>query len=713
MAPVSTRRWPRWLMRIALALLALVLLVIVAIVLFDWNRLRPFINDKLSQALGRPFAIAGDLTVDWSREREAGGLAAWVPWPTFTARDVRIGNPAWAKQTQFAHLDAVRFRLALLPLLAHRIVVPLVQLQRPAVDLERDAQGRASWDFALADDGQPSAWKLELDRIGFDRGTAHVDDAPGRIVLDIDVQPLTGPIPYERLVSQASEEARADASAAVGVDARRAMAGKAPRDERIGHAGARDLSYRFAWHARGTYHGAPAQGSGRIGGLIALREAREPFPLQARMHIGDSRIALVGTLTDPLHLAALDLRVWFAGSSMARLYAITGVTLPDTPPFATEGHLVAQLRRGGSHYAYHDFRGRVGGSDLAGDLNYDTGGARPKLSGTLRSQVLRMADLAPLIGVNTGASSQDGSGTAATPQPADKVLPAEPFRTDRWQAMDADVRYSGAHLLHDDDAFPLDSLDTHLTLRAGVLTLDPLKAGLADGTVQGKLRLDGSREPMRGSLDLTGSHLKLKRLFPGFAPMQTSLGEINGQVTLEARGNSVAGLLGSADGAVRMVMNDGAISRNLLEMAGLNVGNIILGKLFGDRTVKIRCAATDLEARHGLFTTRLFVFDTEDALIEVEGSVDFANERLNFDIYPHTKGVRVLSLRSPLYARGTFKHPDVGVHGGPLLARGAGAAALGAAVAPAAALLALIAPSHDDEADACRDVLQLRRPATL
>ena len=109
MAPVSTRRWPRWLMRIALALLALVLLVIVAIVLFDWNRLRPFINDKLSQALGRPFAIAGDLTVDWSREREAGGLAAWMPWPTFTARDVRIGNPAWAKQTQFAHLDAVRF----------------------------------------------------------------------------------------------------------------------------------------------------------------------------------------------------------------------------------------------------------------------------------------------------------------------------------------------------------------------------------------------------------------------------------------------------------------------------------------------------------------------------------------------------------------------------------------------------------------------------
>ncbi|WP_126537431.1 AsmA family protein [Aerosticca soli] len=698
-------------MRIALALLALMLLVVVAVALFDWNRLRPFIDDKVSQALGRPFTITGDLTVDWSREREAGGLAAWVPWPTFTARDIRIGNPDWAKRAQFAQLEAVRFRLALLPLLAHRIVVPLVELQRPAVDLERDAQGRASWDFALADDGQPSAWKLKLDRLGFDRGTLHVDDALGRIVLDIEVQPLSGPIPYDRLVAQASEEARADASAAVGADARRAMAGKAPRDEHIGQPQA-GLTYRFAWHAHGTYHGTPAQGSGRIGGLIALRDPHAPFPLQARVHIGDSRIALVGTLTDPLHLAALDLRVWFAGSSMARLYAITGVTLPDTPPFATEGHLVAQLRRGGSHYAYHDFRGRVGGSDLAGDLDYDTGGTRPRLSGTLHSQVLRMADLAPLVGVKA-SPSKDASDETITPQPADKVLPVEPFRTDRWQAMDADVRYRSAHLLHDDDAFPLDSLDTHLTMRSGVLTLDPLEAGLADGTVQGQLRLDGSREPMQGSLDLTARHLKLKRLFPGFAPMQTSLGEINGQAVLRASGNSVATLLGSADGAVQMVMNDGAISRNLLEMAGLNVGNIILGKLFGDRTVKIRCAATDLEARRGLFTTRLFVFDTEDALIEVEGSVDFASERLNLDIYPHTKGMRVLSLRSPLYARGTFKHPDVGVHSSPLLARGAGAAALGAAVAPAAALLALIAPSHGEEEDACRDVLKLRRPASL
>jgi len=71
--------------------------------------------------------------------------------------------------------------------------------------------------------------------------------------------------------------------------------------------------------------------------------------------------------------------------------------------------------------------------------------------------------------------------------------------------------------------------------------------------------------------------------------------------------------------------------------------------------------------------------------------------------------VRIFSLRSPLYVKGTLKHPDAGVQKGPLLLRGAGAVALGAVAAPAA-LLALVAPSHGDNGDnTCRTVLQQLR----
>jgi uncharacterized protein involved in outer membrane biogenesis len=77
---------------------------------------------------------------------------------------------------------------------------------------------------------------------------------------------------------------------------------------------------------------------------------------------------------------------------------------------------------------------------------------------------------------------------------------------------------------------------------------------------------------------------------------------------------------------------------------------------------------------------------------------------------PHTKGFRIFSLRSPLYVKGSLKNPRVGVQAMPLILRGGGAIALGVVAAPAAALLALVSPSRNDDNDnTCRAVLQQLR----
>ncbi|SHM20649.1 AsmA family protein [Rhodanobacter sp. OK091] len=697
---------------IASVLLALIVVVLAVVTMFDWNRAKPFISDKVSQAIGRPFAINGDLSVNWQRDRTGSWLGSLLPWPEFTAKQITIGNPDWAAQPQFAQLDALQFRLSPLALLAHRIEVPSLQLVHPSIDLQRDKQSRATWDFVLPQSSQPSGWSLALGRIGFDRGQITLDDATSGVKLQVMLEPLQGAIPYDQIVAQQSTDARAQAGRSAGTDAKKALdraatsANKNDATATVGNAKSSTV-YLFGWKATGSYRGTPITGHGRTGGVLALQNASDPFPLQADMQVGDSHIALVGTLTDPIHLGALDVRLWFSGSSMAKLYPLTGVTLPDTPPYATEGHLKAELHRGGSRFSYQNFRGRVGGSDLAGNLLFVTGGERPKLSGDLHSQLLQFADLAPLIGADSNAQKQQRGD--ATAQPADKVLPIEPFRTDRWQAMDADVNFTGARIVHG-EALPIDSLSTHLVMNNGALYLDPLRFGLAGGSVRSNITLDGSQAPMRGLMKLDARHLKLKQLFPTFAPMQTSFGEINGDVTLDARGNSVAALLGSANGELKLLMNDGAISKTLLETAGLNVGNIVIGKLFGDKTVKINCAASDMTAKDGLFDMRLFVFDTDDAVINVDGTINFASEKLNLDVIPHTKGFRIFSLRSPLYVQGTLKNPDVGVHAGPLLARGAGVVALGVVAAPAAALLALVSPSHGDSGDnTCGVVLQQLR----
>lgn len=48
-------------------LVAIPVIAIVFILTFDWNRARPWINAKVSEAIERPFEIRGNLDVEWER----------------------------------------------------------------------------------------------------------------------------------------------------------------------------------------------------------------------------------------------------------------------------------------------------------------------------------------------------------------------------------------------------------------------------------------------------------------------------------------------------------------------------------------------------------------------------------------------------------------------------------------------------------------------
>ena len=58
--------------------------------------------------------------------------------------------------------------------------------------------------------------------------------------------------------------------------------------------------------------------------------------------------------------------------------------------------------------------------------------------------------------------------------------------------------------------------------------------------------------------------------------------------------------LGNSNGNLKLLMNDGLVSRNLMEIVGLNVGNYIVGAIFGDDEVRVNCAAANLDIANGV-----------------------------------------------------------------------------------------------------------------
>ncbi|HLX01926.1 MAG TPA: AsmA family protein, partial [Trinickia sp.] len=701
---------------------ALVVVLIAATVIFavtfDWNRARPWIDDKVTQAIGRPFAINGDLRIGWQRPASETGWRGWVPWPRFTAQNITVGNPDWAKSPHFATLDQIGFEVEVLPLLAHTIVIPSIDLVNPSIDVERLADGRNNWTFKLASSGGPSTWTLQLRDLAFAKGSVAVSDAQSQVDMQIGIDTLGQAVPLGDVLKEQEASSRTASAQVVGQRGAQQLAAQAsavaasssgaiaPTASGAAANGQPALTYALGWTAKGDYKGTAISGSGKLGSVLALHGGDRPFPLQAQVRIGDTHLALVGTLTDPTHLAALDLRLWLAGASLAHLYSITGITLPQTPPYATDGRLIGRFKKGGNEFTYENFTGRVGGSDINGSMTYTGREPRPLLSGELVSNVLQFSDLAPIIGADTSSSKARRGDTVK--QPAGRVLPAEPFQTDRWKAIDADVKFTGKRIVKDAD-LPITDLYTHVVMQDGVLSLEPLDFGVAGGTLSSTIHLDGSAAPLKGRFTTSARHLKLKQLFPSVKTMQSALGEVNGDAALSATGNSPAALAATSTGEVKAVVTQGTISRFLMEAAGLNVANVVYEKMFGSQDVKINCAAADFVATNGVLDSRVFALDTEDAIINIDGHVDLRDESMDLGIHPHTKGFRVFTLRSPLYVKGTFKDPHVGVDAGALALRAGAMVGLGL-INPFAALLPLIAPSNNKPLP-CNDLLSQLKAA--
>jgi uncharacterized protein involved in outer membrane biogenesis len=420
----------------------------------------------------------------------------------------------------------------------------------------------------------------------------------------------------------------------------------------------------------------PLRAKGHAGQVLAIRDVDTPFPINAELRIGDTSATFEGTLTGLIGFKGIDLQFkQLSGKTMEELYWIVGLAFPDTSPYKLSGRLI----RTDGTWRFENFAGKVGESDLAGTLQVDTGtGAerrRPYMHGDLHSKVLNFADLGPLVGTNQ-------------PREGGAVLPDAPFNVERWQTLDADVKLR-AGTIKRPEQLPIENLSTRIQMRDQVLGLDPLEFGIAGGKLAGTIKVDGNREPVRGSVNMRVRNLQLGKLFPTLKQAQGSIGDLNGLIELSGTGASVGELLGSSNGKIGVYMDQGKISEFLMELVALQVWEAVAVKLKGDREVDIRCAIADFSVKNGVASTNAFVFDTRDIVVSGSGTVNLNSEAMDLKLRPQPKDRKLGSLRTPLHIKGTFGAPDVGPDMSKLAARGAGTIAMGI-INPLLAILPII-----------------------
>lgn len=662
-----------------------------AVSMFDWNRARPWVNERISQASGRHFEIKGALQAHWIWPQPLdSGWRHWVPGLLVQASELELGNrhdfgrfgtldapeartqpPTLTAQSKsqarlgdtalMAQVGQASARLRLWPLLGRRLLIDTLVLSAPDVSFARKKDGENNWTFPRnpeeAGAVKPNPWRVDVRQLGLAKGNLSYADQQQKLALRASVETL-------------DEAASADS---------------------------KSTAYGLKMELLGMFRDAKLEGSGRAGQLLSLRTADVQYPIDFNVRAGATQAHVQGTLANPRKLSGMDLQVTLEGASMADLYDLTGLVLPNTPPYKTTGHLVGSLEPEKATWDYENFSGVVGKSDLEGHLTYTSEKPRPRLKGQMKSRKLQLADLGPIVGTPEGA----GADKKKITRPG-KVLPDTTFATDRWNAMDLDIAFLGEELVGP-SALPLDNLSVRATLKNGKLIFNPLRFGIAKGRIDAQVALDSTSKPLNAVIRATVDDLKLSSLLPKVELMDKSLGRMDGGFALKGNGNSVASLLASSSGEARLYVRNGTLSKQLLDLAGLNLGSVIVSKLFGvDKEVKLRCAVADFGIKDGMAQTRSVKLSTQEAVVEAVGTVDFEHEHIDLRIKPESLEWKFFSLRTPLTVRGPFVDPKVGVEPGPLLVRAAAAIAAVVAAPAALALVPITVPAAEDDANCAK-----------
>ena len=277
------------------------------------------------------------------------------------------------------------------------------------------------------------------------------------------------------------------------------------------------------------------------------------------------------------------------------------------------------------------------------------------------------------------------------------MLPDLPFKTDRWNSVDAEVTLS-AKTIRRAKELPLEDLVTHLSLRDSVLTLDPLNFGVAGGHLNAVISLDGRKDPIQAHAHVRARKILIAKLFPTVELSKTSIGQVNGELDLAGKGNSVGRMLASSNGKVGLVVAGGEISKLMMEKVGLHLWEILELKVTGDKLVKLRCGIADFGVKDGILHVDALILDTEVTTVVGAGSIDLAQEKLDLTLTQKTKNTSPGAERPPIYVRGSFANPDVELDKARLAARGLGALALGF-INPLLALIPLIEAGPGKDSD--------------
>ena len=589
----------------------------------------------LSQRAHRAVQVHGSLT-----------FHVFTRHPRIVADDVTIENPPWVPAGTTATVGRMTLMIDWSNVTGPMVIQSLA-LEKAALHLVRNSAGQANWQWRDSKKGSSGAIPL-IHALSMRDATVSLDDERRRL----------------RFRGSVTVDDRANPATALPL-----------RLTAIGELNTRATAIEID------------------GASLASLSPDKPYAFTFSEQSSGSQIKGRGVLRQPLSLNDMEGTAEASGSNLHDLYFLTGVTLINTGAY----RLVAAFDRRGTLIIYKDLSLTFGQSDVQGMVSIETSTTRPRITATLDSQRLRLAD--------TGERA--AAGDAKSDKNPRLLLSNAMFNRASILRVDGALKYRAHEVVV--GRYSLFDVAADGTLESGVLKASPLTADLLQGKLRSTVTIDARPDVPAAAVDVKMSALQLSRLVRKENVDPPLEGTLTARVTIHGKGASVHQVAASAEGELTAVIPRGEVRTAFAELAGVDLRGLGMLVSKQTQTTPIRCGVASFQARNGVLTAQHLVLDTQDVLVSGEGRIRLDTEAIDLRLAGHPKRVRLGRVRSPLLLQGTLSRPAIGLQAKHSVGQAAGAVALGLILTPLASILAFVDPGLTADADCATLISNARR----
>ena len=501
---------------------------------------------------------------------------------------LRIANANWGSQPDMLSIDRLSASIDVTALLRGVLRFETLRLEKPVLLLERDAAGVGNWHIG---GGGSSAG-----------GLAIVPRNRTQFPILLDFALHDGALTYRATQGDLRLDFHDLAISTAGDDQEVSLA------------------------LDGAYNGVPTRLTATTQSYAVLRDAAVPFSANFAIANAGSTIAFQGTMSEPLDFEGVRGRLQIDAQTAGGFLRIFGADLHADFPLAVTGI----FDRTGEHWHLSAATGRLARNAFDGTLALTEGerGAADALAADLGFSRL---DLVPLVG-NAGKS--------------DPI----PLRLDAKPGVTIDARIAAKELTY--ETRRLADFAIEARTGDGQVSVDALSFAFAGGKVTASGAAHAAAAGSRIALTAALAGADADRLAQSLdaAPRQLA-GRLDGRLTLDMTGATLAAALKTSRGQAVLGMVGGRVARDLVERASTD-----LRALFrkGEGWARVSCLLGIAELRNGIATIAPLRLRTPETTLLGVGRADLAARRLDMTVKTQTGGTSVLALRLPLRISGDF-----------------------------------------------------------